>query len=174
MKASGSRSRGRRGGAVVFEASPVLKVKAVPHELFVAGLAERLKRDYVEVKPPVYAPFVKTASTNFEPPKRVDWWYVRAASVLRKLAVKGCMGVTDLAYEYSGKRRRGRSRERFVLGSRGHVRRVLIQLEGAKLVEKQRCGRVLSKAGWELVLGVASEVLDSVSKVEPRLRLYVG
>jgi len=61
-----------------------------------------------------------------------------------------------------------------VLGARGHVRRILIQLEGAKLVEKQRCGRVLSKSGWELVVGVASEVLDAASKDEPRLKLYVG
>lgn len=167
-------SGGSRRRSVVFEASPVLRVKVVPHEGFVLALAERLKRDYAEVKPPAYAPFVKTVSSNFEPPKSFDWWYIRAASVLRKLAVKGCMGVTDLAYEYSGKRRRGRSREHFVLGARGHVRRILIQLEGAKLVEKQRCGRVLSKSGWELVVGVASEVLDAASKDEPRLKLYVG
>jgi len=158
----------------VFEASPELKVKCIPHEKLVLGLAERLKRDFDEVKPPRYALFVKTSSSNIEPPKSLDWWYVRAGSILRKLAIKGCMGVGDFSYEYGGRRRRGRSRERFVAGARGHVRRILAQLEAARLVEKKGDGRVLSKAGWELVLNVAGELLEDAAKDVPRLKLYVG
>jgi small subunit ribosomal protein S19e len=158
----------------LFEASPLLKIKSVPHEAFVLVLAERLKHDFNEIRPPAYAHFVKTSSTNFEPPKSFDWWYIRAASILRKLAVKGPMGVKDFTFEYSGKRKRGRRREHFALGASGHVRRILIQLEAAKLVEKQRRGRVLSKGGWDLLLGVAGDVLSDVLKHEPRIKLYVG
>ncbi|MBN2112236.1 40S ribosomal protein S19, partial [Candidatus Woesearchaeota archaeon] len=55
--------------------------------------AEELKK-MPEIKAPEWALFVKTGVSKERPPVRNDWWYVRVASVLRRIYLKGPVGVS--------------------------------------------------------------------------------
>ena len=68
-------------------------------EKFIPALAEALKgMDAFEV--PEWAMFVKTGVSRERPPVDEDFWYIRAASILRQLYIKGVVGVGKLRTRY--------------------------------------------------------------------------
>ena len=114
------------------------------------------------IEPPPWAMFVKTGVHKERPPQDPDWWYVRAAAIMRKLYLRGPLGVSRLRKLYGGRHRRGQRPPKFARGSGAIIRRILQQLEEAGLVEKQdRRGRVLTKAGRELLEEAAKAVLKA-------------
>ena len=114
------------------------------------------------IEPPPWAMFVKTGVHKERPPQDPDWWYVRAAAIMRKLYLKGPLGVSRLRKLYGGRHRRGHRPPKFARGSGAIIRRILQQLEEAGLVEKRdRRGRVLTKAGRELLEEAAKAVLKA-------------
>jgi small subunit ribosomal protein S19e len=149
-------------------------VYLVDHDKLVKKLAEKLKTSYPQFRQPVWAPFVKTATTNLEPPADQYWWYTRAGSVLRKLAVYDTLGIEELSSHYGGRRRKGQQKERSMRGSSGHIRRILKGLEEANLVQKGRTGRKLSPAGASLVEAVCRELIEGVVQEKPYLSAYLG
>ena len=107
-----------------------------PNDL-IEKAAEELKK--VEaVKPPVWVTFVKTGVHRERAPLDKDWWYMRAAAVLRSVALLGPIGVSKLRTKYGGKKRRGHQPPIFRRGSGSIIRKVLQQLDkaGFKIVEK--------------------------------------
>ena len=68
--------------------------------------AKELKK-VKEVSPPEWSMFVRTGADKERPPADVDWWYMRAASMMLKTAHLGPVGVSKLRTKYSGKKRRG-------------------------------------------------------------------
>jgi len=116
-------------------------------------LIEEIKK-VKEVKAPEWAPFVKTGAHKERPPVEEDWWQIRAASVLNKIAKFGPIGTNNLAKQYGGRANRGVKPEHKVSGSRNIVRKCLQQLESAKLikqVKEPKAGKVLTKEGRELL-----------------------
>lgn len=96
--------------------------------------AEALKK--VEaVKMPKWAVFVKTGTGKERPPARQDWWYTRAASVLRKIYIDGPIGVSKLRAKYKSKANMGHKPERVFKGSGKIIRTILQQLEKAELIK---------------------------------------
>jgi len=65
-----------------------IRVHEIPAQEFILALASRIKA-MDEFKMPDWALFVKTGMSKLRPPENKDWWYVRAASILRTLYVKG-------------------------------------------------------------------------------------
>lgn len=130
----------------------------VPHTLLISRVAEILKT--VEaLSPPTWYLQVKTGVAKENSPQNPDWWYLRAASILRKLYLRGPIGLERLAALYSDKRRRGRSPPHSMKASRKIIRTILQQLEAAGLVEKQgNRGRILSSRGRSLLDKVAYEI----------------
>lgn len=60
------------------------------------NLLTRLTEDLKEVKeltPPDWSRYVKTGVCKERPPVQEDWWYMRAASLLRRLYLDGPVGV---------------------------------------------------------------------------------
>lgn len=57
----------------------------VPADRLIEKLAKYLKENVPNVKPPPWSIFAKTACYKERVPENPDWWYVRAASILRKL-----------------------------------------------------------------------------------------
>lgn len=112
--------------------------------------AEALKK-IEQVKMPDWAFFVKTGPAKEKQPVNKDWWYFRAASILRKLYVQGPIGVSKLRKKYGSKKNRGHKPERFYKGSGKMIRVILQQLEKAgfvKFVEKGvHKGRILTPKG---------------------------
>src|SRR3989344_4032463 len=96
--------------------------------------SDKLK-DIEFIKAPKWAPFVKTGAGKERPPILGDWWYMRTASVLRKVYVLGPIGVSKLKRKYGGKKNRGHKPEKFYPGSGNIIRKILQQLEKAELIK---------------------------------------
>jgi len=116
-------------------------------------LAEALK-NVPEFKAPEWVSFVKTGANKKRPSSEVDFWFVRSASILRQVYVKGIVGVVRLRTRYGGKKERGNRPEEFRKGAGKIIRVILQQAEEAGLVEKvkeKRSGRKLTDKGREFM-----------------------
>ncbi len=131
----------------------------VPPDLLIKELATRLK-ELPEIQPPEWAKYVKLGVHKELPPENPDWWYVRAASVLRKIYLRGPIGVQRLRLEYGGLRNRGVKPEHFYRGSGNILRKILQQLEKAELISRDQSGkgRIISPMGMKFVDNIAREV----------------
>lgn len=139
----------------------MVTVYDVPSEKLIANVAQKLK-DAGIVNPPEWAEFAKTGVHTEKAPIQADWWYTRAASVLRKVYIKGPIGTSKLAAEYGGFNDRGSRPNRAVKGSRSIIRKSLMQLESAGLVVRNKNnGRVVTPKGQALLDNSAKEVIDS-------------
>jgi len=136
-----------------------MKVEQIKASAIIERLKEELKK-YKELEPPKWSYFVKTGVYAERPPMQPDWWYIRAASILRKLYLKGPIGVSRLRTMYGGRKNRGQAPERFRKGGGKIIRTILQQLEKAGLAEKvDKKGRKISKTGVELLERIAGELL---------------
>lgn len=147
----------------------------VPADKLVEEVAKYLKERVAEVKPPVWSAFVKTGPHKERVPSNPDWWYYRAASILRKLYVRGKpVGIESLRGAYGGRKNRGVAPEHYVKGSGSIVRKILQQLESAGLVEKvSGKGRILSPKGRSLLDKFANKIFRELAKNNPELQKYL-
>src|SRR3989344_6868545 len=142
-----------------------------PNEL-IEKTAEELKK-INEVKPVEWAAYVKTGVHKERPPQREDWWYIRAASILRKLVRYGPIGVSKLRRKYGGSKNRGVKPEHFYKGSGNIIRKILQQLEKAELiknVKEGKKGRILTKKGKEFLNNIASQISGTVIKKKDEIK----
>ena len=144
----------------------------VPPEQLIKKVAEKLKENE-NIQPPEWAPYVKTGAHREKPPEDSDWWYTRVAAVLRKVYIKGPIGIEHLRAEFGGKRDRGSKRYHPVKGSGSIVRKALQQLEAAGYVKKNGTrGRVITPEGQRLLDNTAHEVKLEIIKDIPELGKY--
>jgi small subunit ribosomal protein S19e len=133
----------------------------VPQNELIEETALELKK-IESIKPPSWAEFVKTGANKERPPARDDWWYVRAASILRAIQKNGPVGVSKLRLKYGGKKNRGMKPERFYRASGNIIRKIFQQLEQAELVKKQEKGihkgRIIAPKGASLLDKVAAKI----------------
>ena len=126
---------------------------------YIPALAEALKM-MEEFAVPEWAHFVKTGVSRERPPVDDDFWYVRAASILRQLYIKGVVGVGKLRNKYGSRKDRGGRPDKFVKSGGKIIRVILQQAEAAGLVEKVlrlQHGRRLTVAGRELLDSIEVE-----------------
>ncbi len=145
----------------------------VPASILIERLARYLRENVDEVIPPSWASFVKTGSHATRSPQDPDWWFTRCASLLRKIYVKGPVGISSLCLEYGGRIDRGARPEHARKGSGAIIRKALQQLEAAGFVETlRRRGRVVSKEGRQLLDRLAAETKKELEKKHPELEKY--
>lgn len=144
----------------------------VPADKLIRALARHLKENVKEVKPPAWAAFVKTGKFKQRPPDDPDWWYTRAASLLRRLYVDGPVGLSKLRTVYGGRHRRGFIREHSAKAGGAIIRKALQQLEQAKLVAHDKRGRFLTPEGRSLVDRLAHKLFKEAQKEMPELKKY--
>ena len=101
--------------------------------------AEELK-SVKEINPPAWADFVKTGMSKERPPADKEWWYMRTASILRTVYMKGPIGVSKLRTKYGGKKNRGVAKERSYKGAGNIIRKAMQQLEKAGFVKQAQAG----------------------------------
>ena len=142
----------------------------VPPTKLIEKLAEKLKE--MNIEEPSWTAFVKTGVHKERQPDNDDWWYVRCASVLRKIYTNGPVGVEKLRSAYGGRKNRGHKPEKFVKGSGNVVRTALQALEKLELVKRTREGRVITPKGQSLVDNTAKEVKDEIISEIPALSKY--
>ena len=144
----------------------------VPAEALIEALAEDLADDLEE---PEWAAFAKNGVDRELPPEQADFWATRAASLLRKVAADGPVGVERLATEYGGSKR-GSNRyqvapDKRADGSRNVIRTILQQLEELDLVETADGeGRRITAEGRSRLDETAGDVLADLDR--PELERY--
>lgn len=145
----------------------------VPPSVLIERLARYLKEEVDAIVPPAWASFVKTSSHTQRPPQNPDWWFTRCASLLRKIYVKGPIGIERLRSEYGGRIDRGVKPEHARKGGGAIIRKALQQLQAAGLVGPLRNrGRVVTSEGRRLLDRLSTELKKNLEKTQPELGKY--
>jgi len=121
---------------------------------------------------PTWAKYAKTGSHAERPPQQADWWFTRAASLLRKLYLNGPVGVGELESDYGGSKAVAYFPKHHRDAGGSAVRQVLKQLEQAELVAKTPKGRVLTPKGTALLDRLSKQVFDGMVGQTPALARY--
>ncbi len=128
----------------------------VPADKLVMKASEEMKK-VDAIKAPDWAPFVKTGSHNERVPDSPDWWYTRAASILRKVYMEP-VGVSRLRTVYGGRKNKGYKPEKRRDAAGNIIRKCLQQLEAAGYVKKGDKGRVIAPEGKKLLDNLAHKI----------------
>ncbi len=157
----------------------------IPANMLISALADKLS-DSKDIVAPDWSEYVKTGVDRERPPTQENWWTIRAASLLRKVAKQGPIGVTSLAQSYGTVMNNGAGPNTPGVASRHIIRTALQQLEAAGLVEmvatkevdteegKQQLysGRKLTSSGQKLLDEVAHSCRDAANELYPGLAKY--
>ena len=147
----------------------MVSITYIPADTFIKRLAEHFEKESIIVAPD-WATYVKTGHSRENRPIADNWYYIRAASILRKISIRGPIGVSRLRRPYGGKINRGSKPDRFGLASGSVIRRILQQLEKAQLLEKVKNakGRKVSPKGQSFLDKFANDLI----KEFPELTRY--
>lgn len=137
-----------------------MSIYLVESEKLIKGLAQKL-REYPEIKPPKGSQFWKTGFfKELAPIDSDNFWYIRTASLLRKVKKLEPIGVNRLRKCYSGRNRKGQGRNHSANASGKIIRVALQQLEQAKLLyKKEKEGRKLTPEGTSLLERTSYSIL---------------
>ncbi|MBU2053159.1 MAG: 40S ribosomal protein S19 [Nanoarchaeota archaeon] len=139
--------------------NPVFELNAQEYNL---KLAEALK-NVEEFAEPEWAQFVKSGPAKERPIDDADFWYKRAASILRQIYKKKIVGVNRLRTKYGSKKNRGMQPDIFKRGSGKIIRTILQQSDAAGFTEiakdlkglrRRKPGRQITAKGKEFLEGV--------------------
>jgi small subunit ribosomal protein S19e len=135
-----------------------MSIREVPPGMLIKRLSEELKK-LEELRPPEWSRYIKTGVHRERPPDQPDWWYTRAASVLRRVYLNGPVGISRLRTYYGGRKKRGVAPEHFRKAGGKALRAILQQLERAELVMKaERGGRKVTPKGAKLLTSLANRI----------------
>jgi small subunit ribosomal protein S19e len=145
----------------------------VPASKLIEKLAKYLKENVDAVTPPAWASMAKTGTHVEKQPQDPDWWYVRSASLLRKVYIHGPIGIEKLRADYGGRKNYGVKPGHAAKAGGSTVRKALQQLETAGYIEtfKPR-GRRLTREGRKLLQELAEELSRELVKELPELEKY--
>ncbi|MBU2562752.1 MAG: 40S ribosomal protein S19 [Nanoarchaeota archaeon] len=125
-------------------------------------LAEALKK-IPEFEPPEWVNFVKSGPAKERPIDDPDFWYKRAAGILKQVYKKNILGVNRLRTKYGSKKNRGFKPEKFKKAGGKIIRTILQQSDKAgfteivkaiKGVRRKKPGRQLTAKGKEFMEGI--------------------
>jgi len=130
----------------------------VPAMDLIKEVAKKLESDD-SISTPEGNIYSRTGMNKENPPENKDWWYIRCASIMRKIYMKDKIGVQKLRAEYGGSRDKGSKPNKACMGSGSIVRRALQQLEKAGYVKKVKGkGRMLTSKGRSFMDNLSNEV----------------
>ncbi len=128
-------------------------IRSIEPGKFNEKLAEAVKKSEKFPKE-AWIDFVKSGPHKKRPVADPDFWYKRAASILRQLYIHQVVGVERLRSRYGGRKDRGVQPPHFKKSSGKIIRKILQQAEAAGFAEKikgKRTGRQLTKLGKEFL-----------------------
>jgi small subunit ribosomal protein S19e len=144
----------------------------IPANILIRRLAQDLK-SREEITAPEWMLFVKTGAHKERAPDDPDFWYVRCASILRKVYLNGPIGTERLRINYGGRKRRGTKPNKFQKGGGSIVRTALQQLELAGFVKKLGTkGREMTNIGRSYMDKLSSTLKKELSQAIPELEKY--
>ncbi|MFW5846752.1 MAG: 40S ribosomal protein S19 [Nanoarchaeota archaeon] len=142
-----------------------MSIYNLPAQEFNEKLAEALKQ-IPEFKQPEWSRLVKSSSAKERYPEDPDFWYKRAASILREIYKREIVGVNRLKTKYGSKKNRGFKPERFRKAGGKIIRTILQQSDsagftevtkGIKGVRSKRPGRQLTSKGKEFLENIGKQ-----------------
>ncbi len=152
---------------------------ATPHDVpaskFIDKLAKYLKENVDQVQPLPWASFVKTGSHVEKQPQNPNWWYIRSASILRKVYIHGPIGLEKLRSDYGGRKGFSVTPNHASKAGGSNIRKILQQLEAAGLIQTAKPqGRKMSPKGRKLLQEIAEDLQKDMVKTIPELKKYQG
>jgi small subunit ribosomal protein S19e len=144
----------------------------VPASQFIEKLAKYLKDNVEAVQPPAWAIVAKTGSHVEKQPQNPAWWYVRSASMLRKIYVNGPIGIEKLRADYGGRKDFGTKPEHAVKAAGSNIRKIL-QVAGLVQTVASK-GRIMAPKGRKLLKEIAEDLHKDLTKAVPELKKYQG
>jgi small subunit ribosomal protein S19e len=130
-----------------------------PQRLIHAAAAELKKKP--ALKAPTWALYVKSGSNAERPPEQSDFWYLRAAAILRRIYLSGPVGTQRLRTVFGSRKRRGHKPAHHRPAGGKIIRLMIQQLEAEGLVakvEKPRKGRIITAKGQKLLDKLSAKV----------------
>lgn len=124
-------------------------IRTVPAEEYNLKLAKKLK-DSGDFEAPKWIAFVKSGASKQRPNTDPDFWYKRAASILRQAYTREIIGVGRLRTRYGGRKNRGVRPSEFRPAGGKMIRTIVQQAEKAGLLERatgKKAGRKLTIQG---------------------------
>ncbi|MGL6299035.1 MAG: 30S ribosomal protein S19e [Methanobacteriaceae archaeon] len=137
----------------------------VPADLLINQVAKDLS-EKDNINAPEWSILVKTGVHKERKPENVDWWYVRCATLLRRVYIDGPVGINSLRTFYGGKKDRGFKPEKFKKGSGAIIRGALHQLEAEGLIAKEDTGRVITPAGRSFLDKTSQSLIKDIKGLE--------
>lgn len=141
-----------------------MKVEEVCPTKFIDALSKKLKEEE-KIPVPAEAEYIKTGHGKEQSPENPNWYFVRTASILRKLYIeelknpgrcKHGLGSIWFSRAYTTLKNNGHKPSHTVTGSKSLVRRILQSLEAANLVSQvPKGGRKLTATGHQYLQEVA-------------------
>ncbi len=145
----------------------------VPPQQFIDRLARYLKENTDQVQPPAWAQVAKTGSHVEKQPQNPDWWYIRAASILRKIYTHEPVGIEKLRADYGGRKGFGVTPNHASKAGGSNIRKILQQLEAAQLIQTASPqGRRMAPKGRKLLQEIADDLHKDLVKATPELSKY--
>ena len=143
-----------------------------PADELIDALADELADRLEE---PEWAAYTKTGQSRELPPEQEDFWATRAASLLRKVAMEGPIGVERLSTAYGGttdgSNRYAVAPSKRSDGSQKILREILQDLEDeGLLMTRDGEGRDVTAEGQTLLDETAGAVIESLD--DPALERY--
>ena len=132
-------------------------VYEIPPDKMIEIVADDLKNN-VKLKMPEWAKFVKTGAHRERMPQNDDWWWIRSASILRKIYINGPVGVQRLRTAYGGKKNRGVKPEKFYRAGGKIIRSILQEFDRIGFTEKVNNGRKITPKGQSYLDKLATEI----------------
>ena len=146
-----------------FAKMPSITVKDVDQHAFVKAFAAFLKKTG-KMRVPDSVDLIKSARFKELAPNDADWFYIRAAAVLRHIYMRSPVGVGAVTKIFGGRKKNGVRPSHFCRGSGGVARKALQALEGLKLIEKTEGGRKITVQGRRDLDRIAAQVRQKVKK----------
>jgi len=112
-------------------------VKDVAAQPFIAALAQHFKKSG-KIELPEWHDLIKTSIAKELPPRDPDWYYIRAASLARKVYLRGGSGVGGFTKAKGGANKDGVAPAHFRKAAKGNIRHILKQLASADIVYSRR------------------------------------
>ena len=119
----------------------VIKFKDEHFDVATAPNGKEGLKKIKEFEMPQWAYFIKTSVTRARPPFEPEFWYKRAAGILRQIYIRKIVGVNRLRTRYGGRQDRGMKPPHFREGSGKIIRVILQQAEKAGFTEKMKGGK---------------------------------
>ncbi|NOJ29476.1 MAG: 30S ribosomal protein S19e [Nitrososphaeraceae archaeon] len=147
------------------------KAYDIPADKLISKIAENLKKDK-KLEPLPWIAFVKTGCHVDKIPQNKDWWYLRCASLLRKVYIHGPVSISDLKSVYGGKKQIGYNLAHHKDAGGAIIRKALQQLESSGYIVKNARGRVLSDEGMKRIDRIATDLYKELIIATPALQRY--